>query len=121
MKVLKNLRRFSALQAQIVKPQPVIKSKENHGTYLISEHGDLLNLKSYARARTHKTNRVDLREVKYITDNTDAKFLLKQLNQNPTAFFLFHPDKTHYLNSRTIYNALKKLLNQKHYGHLDRK
>lgn len=93
----------------------------NQPIYLVSEHGDMLHLKPYARARTHKTGRTDLREVKYINDNTDAKTLLKQLNANQSAHFLFNPDRAHYLNSRTIYLALKKLLEKRYYGQLDKK
>ena len=88
---------------------------------MVSEYGDLLHLRPYARARTHKTGKVDLREVKIIGDNTDAKSLLKQLNANPSAHFLFDPAKGHYANARTLYLALKRLLEERHYGHLDKK
>ena len=92
-----------------------------HPIHLVSEYGDLLHLRPYARARTHKTGKADLREVKIIGDNTDSKTLLKQLNANPTAHFLFDPSKGHYSNARSLYLALKRQLEQRHYGHLDKK
>ena len=46
-------------------------------TYLVSEYGNLLNLKPYSRSKTYKTGKVDYREVKLIGDNTDVKLLLK--------------------------------------------
>jgi hypothetical protein len=55
------------LKSQIKKP-PI---------YLISEYGDLVNLKPASRA---KTGRPDLRQVKLISDNMNAKELLRQLN-----------------------------------------
>ena len=97
------------------------KARPLHATILISEYGDLLNLNPYARARTHKTGKVDLREVRLINDNTTAKDLLKLLNQHPSTHFLFDPSKCHYGNARAIYQALKKLVEHKHYGHLDKK
>ena len=57
------------LKSQIKKP-PI---------YLVSEYGDLINLKPATRA---KTGRPDLRQVKIINDNVNAKDLLRQLNQN---------------------------------------
>lgn len=60
-------------------------------TYLVSEYGNLINLKPYSRSRKYKTGKPDLREVRLIGDNTDVKQLIKLLNTNPTTYFLFHP------------------------------
>ena len=92
-----------------------------HPIILISEYGDLLHLSPYARARTHKTGKVDLREVRLIDDNMQAKTLLKMLNQHPSTHFMFDPSKCHYGNARAIFLALKKLVDKRYYGHLDRK
>ena len=53
-----------------------------------------------------------------IGDNTDAKSLLKTMNQNENMYFLFDG---HYTNSRTLYSALKKGLNNHYYGILSKK
>ena len=53
-----------------------------------------------------------------IGDNTDAKSLLKSMNQNENMYFLFDG---HYTNSRTLYAALKKGLNNHYYGVLSKK
>jgi hypothetical protein len=84
------------------------KTREKHAIYLISEYGDMMNIRPHTRARTHKTKYTDMRDVKYITDQTEARTLLKQLNHSPTSHFMFNPEKCHYVNSRTIYQALKK-------------
>jgi hypothetical protein len=42
-------------------------------TYLVSEYGNLINLKPYSRSRKYKTGKPDLREVRLIGDNTDVK------------------------------------------------
>ena len=89
--------------------------------FLISEYGDLLNIKSMARSKTVKTGKTDYREVRMIDDNTTAFDLLKFLNQYPNTYFMFNPQKGHYTNSRTIFNATKKLLNNKYYGVISKK
>ncbi len=50
-----------------------------------------------------------------ISDNTDVKSLIKKMDHNPKDYFLFDPS-SHYINSLTIYKALKKNLTQKYYG-----
>ena len=50
-----------------------------------------------------------------VDDNTDHKNLLKKLDHNPKAFFLFHP-QGHYANAMSIYTALKRSLDTKYYG-----
>jgi hypothetical protein len=88
-----SLKSFSALEATIVQPQTEVQkdSDKSDPIMLVSEYGDLLNIKSIARSRTSKTGKTDLREVKMISDNTEAKILMKQLNANPSTYFLFHP------------------------------
>ena len=84
-------------------------------TYLVSEYGDLLNIRPVQKSKTLKTGKMDLRKVKMINDNTTAKTLLKSLNQHPNTYFLFDP-QSHYINSRSLYQALKKQLNHNYYG-----
>ena len=95
-------------------------STKSDPIYLVTEYGELLDIKPMRRSKTHKTGRRDFREVRMIGDNTDAKSLYKWMNQNHNAYFLFDP-KAHYTNSRTLYLALKRLLNQRYYGYLSAK
>ena len=88
---------------------------------LVSEYGDLLNIKPVSRSRTQKTGKTDLREVRMINDNTEAKTLLKQLKGNQSTFFLFDPEKAHYTNAKTVFSALKKMLNNECYGVISKK
>ena len=55
-----------------------------------------------------------------VNDNTDAKSLLKQMNQNPNTFFLYDP-KGHWQNAKALYDALKKLIYERHYGTMTQK
>ena len=48
-------------------------------------------------------------------NNSDAKSLLKKMHHNPKAFFLFSPE-AHYVNAMSVYSALKRILDEKHYG-----
>ena len=48
-------------------------------------------------------------------DNSDAKSLLKKMDHNPKAYFLFSPEG-HYINAMTLYSAVKRQLDQKYYG-----
>jgi hypothetical protein len=85
---------------------------------LVSEYGDLLNLRPLSKlikVSGDATNKKDLRQVHMISDNTDVKSLIKKMDHNPKDYFLFDPS-SHYINSLTIYKALKKNLTQKYYG-----
>ena len=88
---------------------------------LVSEYGDLLNIRPVSRSRSSKTGKTDLREVRMICDNTEAKTLLKQLKGNQSTFFLFNPSQAHYTNARTLFSALKKLVNNESYGVISKK
>ena len=62
----------------------------------ISEYGDLLNVKPMTKLQKTPSDgqsgpKEDLRQVFMIDDNTDHKNLLKKMNHNPKAFFLFNP------------------------------
>ena len=84
----------------------------------VSEYGDLINVRPMTKLRRvskAKGAREDLRQVFMIDDNTDQKNLLKKMNHNPKAFFLFNPE-SHYANAMSIYSALKKSLDKKYYG-----
>jgi len=62
---------------------------------LVSEYGELVNLKPMTKLNSvHNPNAPlkDLRQVIMIDDNTDTKSLIKKLNHNPKAFFLYNPD-----------------------------
>ena len=80
----------------------------------MSEYGDLLNVKPMTKPQK-ADGKEDLRQVFMVDSNSDAKSLLKKMNHNPKAFFLFNP-KSHYANAMSIYSAMKKSLNQKFYG-----
>jgi len=84
---------------------------------LVSEYGDLLNLRPLSKQIkvSGDATKKDLRQVHMISDNTDVKSLIKKMDHNPKDFFLFDPS-SHYINSLTIYKALKKTLTQKYYG-----
>lgn len=58
----------------------------------------------------------DNREVHMVNDNTDHKTLLKKMDHNPKAYFLFNPEKGHYRNALVLYNACKRQLQRKYYG-----
>ena len=57
------------IRKNAVVPQTSVKSDP---IFLISEYGDLLNIKSLARSRTGKTGKTDYREVRMIDDNMTA-------------------------------------------------
>ena len=78
----------------------------------ISEYGDLLNVKPMTKlvpADWAKGGKEDYRQVFMIDDNTDHKNLIKKMNHNPKAFFLFNP-QGNYANAMSIYTALKRSL-----------
>mmetsp|Transcript_32001 Transcript_32001/g.42405 ORF Transcript_32001/g.42405 Transcript_32001/m.42405 type:complete len:99 (-) Transcript_32001:1027-1323(-) len=50
-----------------------------------------------------------------VNDNYDQKSLLKKMDHNPKAYFLFSPTG-HYANAMSIYSALKRALDSKYYG-----
>jgi hypothetical protein len=62
------MRRFysALLRKNAVLPHSSVKSDP---IFLISEYGDLLNIKSLARSKTAKTGKTDYREVRMIDDN----------------------------------------------------
>ena len=95
-------------------------NKKSHPIYLVSEYGELLDIKPARRSKTYKTGKKDYREVRMIGDNTDVKNLYKWMNQNHNSYFLFDP-KAHYTNSRTLYLSLKRMLNNKFYGYISAK
>jgi hypothetical protein len=61
---------------------------------LVSEYGELLNIKPMTKAKQETV----YREVQMIGDNTEAKVLLKKLYHNPNTYFLFDP-KAHFTNA----------------------
>ena len=68
---------------------------------LVSEFGDLLNLRPLTKLRYAKPNdknKKDLRQVHMVGDNTDLKSLMKKMDHNPKDFFLFEPSG-HFFNS----------------------
>ena len=76
----------------------------------ISEYGDLLNVKPMTKLQKISSGgKEDLRQVFMINDNYDHKNLLKKMNHNPKALFLFNPEG-HYANAMAIYSALKRSL-----------
>ena len=50
-----------------------------------------------------------------LDNNSDARSLLKKMDHNPKAYFLFSPEG-HYVNLMTLYSAIKKQLDIKYYG-----
>ena len=71
---------------------------------LISEYGDLLNVKPMTKLKpvTKEGIKEDLRQVFMINSNSDAKNLLKKMDHNPKAYFLFNPEG-HYINGISLY------------------
>jgi hypothetical protein len=61
---------------------------------LVSEYGELLNVKPMLKARPD----IIYRDVQMIGDNTDTKVLLRKLYHNPNTYFLFDP-KAHFSNA----------------------
>ena len=76
------------------KRQQSIISLKKKPVMLVSEYGELLNVKPMIKTK----NEAVLREVQMIGDNTDAKVLLKKLHHNPNTYFLFEP-KAHFTNA----------------------
>ena len=64
---------------------------KKHPIFLVSEYGDLLNIRPILVSKTYKTGKSDFREVKLIGSNHSAKDVIKQLNKHPNTFFLFDP------------------------------
>ena len=74
--------------------------------YLISEYGDLLNLRPLlGRERSKDTT---YSEVEIVTDNTSVERLHFKMKKRKHAYFLFDPDTAHYTNAIAIFNALKR-------------
>ena len=82
---------------------------------LVSEFGDLLNMRPMVKPQYDKKT-YDNREVQMVNDNTDHKALLKKMDHNPKAYFLFAPEKGHYRNAMVLYSACKRQLQKKYYG-----
>lgn len=84
---------------------------------LVSEFGELLNLKPMTKLQSVQAARQqsDLRQVIMIDDNTDVKTLMKKMNHNPKAYFLYNP-LGHYQNSQALYASIKKSLTKQFYG-----
>ena len=78
---------------------------------LISEYGELLNVKPMLKER----KAVDYRDVQMINDNTESKELLQKMHHNPNMFFLFDP-KGHFTNAQSLYMAMKRMTNETFYG-----
>jgi hypothetical protein len=97
------------------------KSSKEHPIILISEHGDLLNLRPPGKAKTFKSGKTDYREVKLVGNNSNSKDLLKMMARHPNTFFLFDPTSCHYTNARSIYSSMKKLMAIRYYGSLTMK
>jgi hypothetical protein len=57
---------------------------------LVSEYGELLNLKPMTKLKPVADTSKDVRQVIMMDDNTDTKTLLKKMNHNPKAFFLYN-------------------------------
>jgi len=59
---------------------------------LVSEYGELLNLKPMTKLQPINEKKTsDIREVIMIDDNTDVKTIIKKINHNPKAYFLYKP------------------------------
>jgi hypothetical protein len=50
-----------------------------------------------------------------INDNSETKDVLKRMDHNPKAFFLYSPEG-HYQNATTLYASLQRALLKKYYG-----
>lgn len=87
-------------QAHVKKLAHSVKKKP---IMLVSEYGELLNVKPMIKTKTETI----YREVQMIGDNSDAKTLMKKLHQSPNCYFLFDP-KGHFTNAQTLYMAMKK-------------
>lgn len=72
-------------------PSASVKKKP---VMLMSEYGELLNIKSMVKAKPE----VQYKEVQMIGDNSDAKTIMKKMNTSPNTFFLFDP-KAHFTNA----------------------
>jgi hypothetical protein len=82
---------------------------------LVSEYGELVNLKPMTKLKPASDKINDLRQVIMMDDNTDTKTILKKLNHNPKAYFLYNP-LGHYQNAQALYSSVKKALVKQHYG-----
>lgn len=83
---------------------------------LVSEYGELINLRPMTKLKPSTQDKSkDVRPVIMLDDNTDTKTLIKQMNHNPKAYFLYSP-KGHFQNSAALYASLKKTLVKQYYG-----
>jgi len=97
-----------------IEPQAV----QSAPTLLVSEYGDLLALRPVNVPKVLPEKQA-LKKVKMVGSNQNAKDLLRQMIKNPDTYFLFDP-KGHFVNSRTTYKSLKKLLDEKYFGNLNK-
>ena len=93
------------------KPNTSLASTKKKPVMLVSEYGELLNVKPMTKPK----DEVVYRDVQMIGDNSDSKLILKKLHHNPNTYFLFDP-KAHFTNAQTLYVAMKKLVSEKYYG-----
>lgn len=93
-------------QQQATKLKPIM---------LASEYGELLNLRPMTKLKPASSAEKDTRQVIMIDDNTDTKSLLKNIDHNPKAYFLYNP-KGHHANANALYTSLKRALTKQYYG-----
>lgn len=97
--LLNSIRRFSESVSRAPKESAHVRSliksqsaQKFKPIMLVSEYGELLNLKPMTKLQsTAERQQSDLRQVIMIDDNTDSKTLIKKMNHNPKAFFLYKP------------------------------
>jgi len=97
-------------------PPEIIKKNKVYPIYTVSEFGDLISISPISRSRQFKTGKPDLREVKLIDNNTDARVLYRMLLSNESTYYMFNPERVHYTNAKQIYSALKKRVKGRYYG-----
>ena len=93
-------------------------SSKQRPIMLVSEYGELVNLRPLTKLKSaddSSADKKDMRQVVMIDDNTDTKTLIKKMDHNPKAYFLFSPE-AHYQNALALYAALKRNLNKKYYN-----
>ena len=116
------MKRFSAAGKTVPAStglKDLIKGQQKYQpVMLISEYGDLLNVKPMTKLKPAKSSlstKEDLRQVFMLNNQSDVKSLLKKMHHHPKAFFLFSPEG-HYVNAMALYSAMKRLLDEKYYG-----
>ena len=84
-------------------------TRKHQPIMLVSEYGELLNVRPMTKLEPSRGQGHDLREVIMIDDNTDVKTITKKMNHSPKAFFLFSP-KGHWQNAQALYASFKRQL-----------